>query len=269
MKTLEQMKEKNVLLIIDAQHDFCNPAGSLFVEGANADMKRLAAWIKANKPNINHVLLTLDNHPVNDISHPSFWENAEGNFPNPFTPISAKDIHEGKWIPRFFRKEAIHYVEALEEQGEFGHFIWPYHCLIGSPGAAIDENIMEALIEWSWEGNYYQTIPKGIHPLTEHFGVFRANIPIPGQPETQVNQHLIDSLRKFDTIFLAGEARSHCVANSLKQVMDEAPCLMEKLVILDDCMSDVAGMGHLGTPIFERAKEEGIRFSSTKEAFRT
>ncbi|MBN1926049.1 MAG: hypothetical protein JW798_09445 [Prolixibacteraceae bacterium] len=260
------MKVKNALLIIDAQFDFCNPKGSLFVEGADADMKRLAAWIKTNKHKIGHITLTLDNHPVNDISHPSFWHDAGGNFPKPFTPISANDIHMGKWVPRFFREEAIHYVESLEEQGEFGHYIWPYHCLIGSHGASIDKTIMEALIEWSWDGKYYHTILKGTNPLTEHFGVFRANIPIPGQPETQLNEQLIDSLRKFDTIFLAGEARSHCVANSLKQVMDEAPSLIEKLVILDDCMSDVAGMGHLGIPIFERAREIGIRFSSTKAA---
>ena len=259
------MNNQNALLIIDAQYDFCNPKGSLFVEGADADMKRLANWIKANKNKIDHITVTMDNHPVNDISHPSFWQDKDGNFPGPFTPITSQDIHEGKWAPRFFQNEAILYVELLEKQGEFGHFIWPYHCLIGSRGAAIDENIMEALVDWARDGKFYEAVIKGTNPLTEHFGVFRANIPIDGQPETQLNQELIDTLGKYRRIFLAGEARSHCIANSLKQIMEEAPLLVPAFIILEDCMSDVTGLSHLGAPIFNHAREKGIRFSTTRE----
>jgi nicotinamidase/pyrazinamidase len=257
------MNTQNALLIIDAQYDFCNPKGALFVEGADADMKRLANWIKANKSKIEHISVTIDNHPVNDISHPSFWQDCHGNFPNPFTTISVQDIHEGKWVPRFYHKEAIHYVESLEQQGEFEHFIWPYHCLIGSRGAAIDENIMEALIEWTSDGKFYQVVTKGTNPLTEHFGIFRANIPIANRPETQLNQALIDLLGKYQNVFLAGEAKSHCIANSLKQAMEVAPSLAQKFIILEDCMSDVTGLGQLGTPIFEKARNMGIRFEKS------
>jgi len=259
------MNNQNALLIIDAQYDFCNPKGTLFVEGADADMKRLANWIKANKSKIDHISVTMDSHPVNDISHPSFWQDNDGNFPNPFTPISVQNIHEGKWVPRFFHEEAIHYVESLEKQGEFEHFIWPYHCLLGSRGAAIDENIMEALIEWSRDGKFYQVVTKGTNPLTEHFGIFRANIPVANQPETQLNQTLIDSLGKYQNVFLAGEAKSHCIANSLKQAMEVAPALAQKFIILEDCMSDVTGLGYLGTPIFNRARKMGIRFAKSSE----
>lgn len=38
-------RKKNALLIIDAQYDFCNPNGSLFVPGAVEDNKRLANFI--------------------------------------------------------------------------------------------------------------------------------------------------------------------------------------------------------------------------------
>ena len=75
------MNNQNAILIIDAQYDFCNPQGALFVEGADADMKRLAAWIKTNKSQIDHISVTMDSHPVNDISHPSFWQDKNGNFP--------------------------------------------------------------------------------------------------------------------------------------------------------------------------------------------
>jgi nicotinamidase-related amidase len=152
------MKNQNVLLIIDAQYDFCNPKGSLFVDGADADMKRLSDWIKTNKNDIDHIAITMDSHPVNDISHPSFWQDSNGNFPDPYTPIGLRDIKEGRWTPRFFADKAIHYIESLENQGEFEHFIWPYHCLSGSRGAAIDENIMDALIEWARDGKFYDVI---------------------------------------------------------------------------------------------------------------
>ncbi len=259
--------KKNAVLIIDAQDDFCDPKGALYVDGADADMLRLANWLKANKKEIDHISVTMDSHPVNDISHPSFWEDKKGNLPNPFTAIAFKDIRKGNWRPRFFKEEAIHYIEELERKGEFGHFIWPYHCITGSRGAAINDTLMDALIEWTHEGLFLNVIPKGTNPLTEHFGIFRANIPIGDRPETQLNQKLIDTLEQYQNVFLAGEAKSHCVANSLKQAMEEAPDLAQKFIILEDCMSDVTGYSHLGTPIYEEAKKRGIQFvKSTKKA---
>jgi nicotinamidase-related amidase len=259
------MNNHNALLIIDAQYDFCNPQGALFVPGADSDMKRLASWIKINKSQIDHISLTMDSHPVNDISHPSFWSDNEGNLPNPFTQITLQEIKEGKWIPRFFPKEAVAYVEALEKQGEFAHFIWPYHCLTGSRGAAFDDNIMDALIDWTKDGKYYNVIVKGTYPLTEHFGIFRANIPVPERPETQFNRVLVKKLEQYSNVFIAGEAKSHCVANSIKQAMEEAPNLPNKFIILEDCMSDVQGLGHLGDPIYEKARKMGIRFAKSSE----
>jgi nicotinamidase-related amidase len=170
---------------------------------------------------------------------------------------------DGKWIPRFFPEEAVSYIEALEKQGEFGHFIWPFHCLTGSRGAALDDHIMDALVEWTREGKFYQVVAKGTYPLTEHFGIFRANVPVAERPETQLNQLLIDTLGKYQNVYLAGEARSHCVANSLKQAMEEAPDLAAKFIILEDCMSDVTGLSHLGDPIYKKAKSMGIRFAKS------
>ena len=41
--------KKIAVLIIDAQNDFCDPSGSLFVEGAVEDNQRLSKWINDNK----------------------------------------------------------------------------------------------------------------------------------------------------------------------------------------------------------------------------
>ena len=252
---------KNALLIIDAQHDFCHPEGALFVMGADADVQRMSALILNNLGKIDHITATLDTHYILDISHPLFWRNADGNPPLPFTQITYSEIVAGEWIPQFWVKEATAYVQDLEAQGQFPHFIWPEHCLIGSKGAGLADTLMEALRTWTHHtGNDYHTAVKGTNPLTEHFGIFQANIPIANAPETQLNHSLIELLMNYDTVFLMGEAKSHCVATSLKQAMDFAPELAAKMIIVEDCMSDVTGLGFLGEPIYAEAKAKGIRF---------
>ncbi len=259
------MHKQNALLLIDAQYDFCNPNGALYVPGAEKDMARVAKWITDHLNQIHYICVTLDTHPVNDIAHPSFWQDKNGNFPPPFTQISAEDATSGKWSPRFAPQEAIKYLQALEANGEFKHTIWPEHCLLGSRGAALDDQIMDALKVWTRNGNWYEAVPKGTYPLTEHFGIFCAQVPVPNRPETRLNQQLIKTLESYQHVYLAGEAKSHCVATSLKQAMQYAPGLADKMIVLEDCMSDVPGLGHLGEPIYQQARARGIRFHKSTD----
>lgn len=106
---------------------------------------------------------------------------------------------------------------------------------------------------------------KGLHPLAEHFGVFQAQIPVPGAPETALNQPLLDDLARYDQIWLAGEARSHCVATSLRQLLCHAPELTKKVTLLTDCTSDVTGLGHLADPIYAEARELGVNFAESTQ----
>jgi nicotinamidase/pyrazinamidase len=260
IKKSKMKRTKNALLIIDAQVDFCDPKGSLYVPGADQDMIRLGKFIDVNKKEIDFIGLTMDSHQVIDISHPSFWQDKNGKFPPVFTIITSKEVKDGVWSPRFYPQEAISYVEELEKQGEFPHCIWPEHCIIGSPGAAIMPEIMKSVIEWCrLNGEFHQVVTKGTWPLTEHFGAFRANIPVEGHPETQLNAGLIHKLEKFQKVYFAGEAKSHCVANTLKQAM-QFPELAKKFIILEDCMSDVPTLGFLGEPTYTSAKAVGIQF---------
>lgn len=251
---------KNALLIIDAQFDFCNPAGSLFVPNADKDMEKLKTLIIKNANKIDHICLTLDSHPVNDISHPYFWEDKNGKFPVPFTSITSEQVLNGEWKARFEPELALEYLKNLEKDGKFPHLIWSIHCLNGSKGASIDDNLMEALQIWTKQGKEYQTAIKGTYPLTEHFGIFMAQIPSKNHPETQLNQNLIDNLMQYENVYLAGEAKSHCVATSLQQALDYAPNLAKKIIVIEDCMSDVPNMEHFGRPTYEEAKAKGIAF---------
>ena len=264
--------KKYALLVIDPQNDFCNPGdkngndrGALYVPGAEKDMQNLSKWILKNKDKIDFIGITLDLHQPNDISHPNFWMDKDGKFPPPFTQITAQEIEDGKWTPRFDPKRSLNYVKELEKQGEYPHFIWPVHCLVGSAGAGIYQVLMNAIVEWTKKGKFYQTVGKGTFPFTEHFGAFRAQIPDPERPETQLNQGLIKTLETYQNIYIAGEAKSHCVANSLKQVLEEAAELANKMIVLEDTMSNVTGFEQLADPIYKKAKDMGVRFKTSND----
>ena len=257
------MAKKVAVLIIDGQFDFCDPRGSLYVSGAEEDMVRVGNFITKNEKKIDFIGLTMDSHQVNDISHPSCWVDKDGNFPNPFTAITTNDVLTGVWSPRFAPNEAIKYVEELEKQGEFPHLIWPEHCIIGTKGASFVDSIMLPIQSWCRaNGSFYQVVTKGTYPLTEHFGAFRANVPVEGKPETQLNFGLVKKLEEFETIYFSGQAKSHCVANTLKQAM-EFPELAKKFVILTDCMSNVSGFEHNADKIYDDARAMGIRFETS------
>jgi nicotinamidase-related amidase len=253
-----------LLLIIDMQNDFCLPEGALYVKGAEKDMTRLSKFIRKNSDRIKSIILTQDYHNVIDISHPSFWEDKNGEYPAPFTEITLKQVLGGKWKPRFQKEKAIEYIRKLEKNGEYRHTIWPEHCIIGSGGAAICDSVLEAVKDWSRKGNFYEVVTKGTNPLTEHFGALKANVPIPGSPETQINADLVKKLTAAGSIYIAGEARSHCVAATVRQITHTA-ALARKLHIIEDCMTDIAGFEKEADKVYDRAKSDGVKFVLSTE----
>ena len=93
--------EKRVcLLAIDVQNTFCLPDFELFVggrsgRGAVEDNARLCAFIYRNLASITEIHPTLDTHTVMQIFHPVFLVNADGEHPQPMTPVSVEDVENG------------------------------------------------------------------------------------------------------------------------------------------------------------------------------
>ena len=173
--------------------------------------------------------------------------------------ISSKDVEDGTWTPRIYVKETLNYLKELETKGEYVHCIWNPHCIVGSEGAAIVNELMDSVK--NWQVNYtkmYQIVQKGQFPLSEHFGALRANVPFKGQPSTEFNMALYQKLNSYRRVFLMGEAKSHCVGNTLKQLIEYCPDLLPKLWIVEDCMSDVTGFENLAKPIFDKAISLGV-----------
>jgi len=266
------MKRNNTaLLVIDAQNDFHDiPGAALPVPGSVKDTERVADFIKNHNPGT--IFASQDSHYTLDISHPAWWLDTKGNQVSPFTLITADDVRNGKYVPRIDPSRSIKYVEDLETNKEFMHFIWPPHCLMGSTGYAFLPVFMDAINEWMANNlRWVNFITKGVNPYTEHFGIFRANVPIPQDPNTQVNQGIFQALNNHDTIYLAGQARSHCVANSLRQLLQIAPQLASKLVVLEDCMSDVPGLPAdfyvAMNKIYDDAIAQGVRTAKSSDVY--
>ena len=267
--------KKTGIIGIDFQNDFMDQTGAaLPVPGSMADATRFAGFITKFVDQIESFYLTQDSHHPIDIATPNWWRENDGTVDGKevgiFTPITIKDINDGKYSAKFHPSLSNKYVRDLEVQGEYGHFIWPEHCLMGTWGHGFQKDVIDAVNNWErTSGKWYQIITKGSNPFTEHFGAFRANIPQPNDPSTQINQQLMLALQSLDTLYFAGEARSHCVANSLRQLCDEAPALLPKMIILEDCMSDVQGLPadfYTGVQaIYDRAKSMGAKFAKTTD----
>ncbi|MDR0724413.1 MAG: hypothetical protein LBF59_00200 [Prevotellaceae bacterium] len=248
------MINNGLLLIIDAQYDFCDKSGSLYVPGAEEDMTRLASFIKNDGKKFRDVVLSQDTHQVIDISHPAFWVNKNGENPAPFTQISVEDVENGVWTSIFGKDRVLTYLQKLDNQGEYPHVIWPEHCIEGSKGAAIVDVVIEALKDRERRHHqHYQIIQKGKNPFAEHFGIMQANVELEDKPDTQLNMPLLDLLLNYETIYLAGEAQSHCVACTVKQLL-RFPGIAKRLIILKNCMSPVPGFEHLADEIYGKLK---------------
>ncbi len=66
--------------------------GSLYVNGADKDMERLATMVKTHGNELKRIDVTLDSHHTVHIAHPIWWVNSKNEPPPPFTVISVEDV---------------------------------------------------------------------------------------------------------------------------------------------------------------------------------
>lgn len=233
------------LLIIDPQYDFCNPNGALYVQGADQDMSRLANFIRNYGDKLSDIHVTLDTHHYFDVAHPVFWKDSKGNHPNPFTIITANDVENGVWTPSVvsLTRRMTDYVKALESQGKYPLCIWPPHCLIGSNGHQVVDELFQELVNWERNLGFVNYVTKGTNPYTEHYSAVKAEVVDPSDPTTQINPKLLEIDQTADIIYVAGEAGSHCLAYTLRDLVDSIGSqeFVNKIHLLLDCTSPVVG----------------------------
>jgi len=288
------------LLVIDPQNDFVYPGienispstipsdaltvmrdllppeiiseGSLLVPGAWKDMTNLANMINQHGKKIDDIHVTMDSHHSLDIAHSMFWVGGDGKTPPPpFTIIAKADVEKGTWrasIP-YFQQHCIDYVTQLEANGRYPLCIWPDHCLIGTFGHNVVQPLKEALAGWeSLRKGYVEYVTKGSNYTTEHYSAVIADVADPNDSSTQLNRSLIEKLQDSDVIAIAGEARSHCVANTIRDIANEFGVdNAKKMVLLEDAMSDVPGFEDLGNTFMDDMIKLGVQVKTTETLF--
>lgn len=255
------------LLIIDPQNDFCDPNGSLFVPGADEDCKRLGTMIDRISRKVNDIHVTLDSHNFFDIAHPIYWRDSKGKMPSPFTIITCADLQNGIWKPvnPTMMEWTKHYLESLETNKRYPLCIWPPHCLIGSEGCCIQKNVYEALHKWEQDNiASVDKVTKGSNFKTEHYSAVQADVPDPEDPSTQLNTRLIQTLQQVDIIGISGQALSHCVANTIRDIANNfGEDNIKKFVLIEDTCSNVPGFEQLGEDFVKELVGRGMQTTTS------
>lgn len=228
---------------IDPQVAFCTPGASLFVPGAVEDTERVLAFLYANLERITELVFSLDTHHLFQIFHPAWWTTAEGTPVPPLTSIRLADVDAGRYRATREPEASREYLARLEESGTYVHTVWPYHALLGGVSHALVPALMEAAM---FHGLVRETEPrfetKGTHPLTENYSVLAPEVrDLGGRAVGAFNQPLLDALLAFDRVYVFGQAKSHCVLSTLRDLRDHVADrrLLDKIWILEDAMSPV------------------------------
>jgi nicotinamidase-related amidase len=251
------------LMLVDVQNTFCIPEFELYVGGRSGtgavdDNRRLCEFIYRNIDVITEIEPTLDTHQTIQIFHSVFLVNEKGEHPQPYTLISVEDVERGVWkfnpalarglkITESYGQEyLLHYVRQLQAGNKYDLTIWPYHAMLGGIGHALVSTVEEAVFFHSiarYSQPDYQI--KGDSPFTENYSVLRPEVleDADGKAVAQKNTEFIESLLEFDAVIIAGQAKSHCVAWTIDDLLGEVLRVDEKLVervyLLEDCTSPV------------------------------
>jgi nicotinamidase-related amidase len=259
----ESDTQRICLLVVDAQNTFCTPGFELFVAGRSGtgaldDNHRLCAFLYRNLGAITQTVVTLDTHQAFQIFHAPLLVDPEGRHPDPYTLVTADDVASGRWRidsgaapnvglePNRAEEHLRAYVEALAAGGKYDLTVWPFHAMLGGIGHALVSAVEEALFFHAIaRASQTRFELKGRSPLTEHYSALGPEVERGSRGERlgEQNTALIEYLRAFDAVLVAGQAKSHCVAWTVEELLDAAPEFVSRLYLLEDCSSAVVVPG--------------------------
>jgi nicotinamidase-related amidase len=164
----------------------------------------------------------------------------------------------------------LHYCRKLSEKGKYLLMVWPYHSMLGGIGHCLVAAVEEALFFHNLARSSQTGFEiKGGNPLTENYSALRPEVldSADGHPIAQKNTPFISKLLEFDAVIIAGQAKSHCVAwtidDLLTEILDRDPRLAQKVYLLEDCTSPVVVPGvidftDLANAAFQRFADAGM-----------
>jgi nicotinamidase/pyrazinamidase len=273
LKPANQDTKRVLLLLVDPQIDFIHTDGTLSVPGALADTQRTVEWIYRNAGELTSIAASLDSHTVFQIFYPTWWGNEKGEHPAPFTLITAEDVRKGVWRPLVEPTWSLKYVEDLEKGGRYSLMIWPYHTMIGTPGNALVPALYEAIAYHSAARHAQPMwLVKGSIPQTENYSILEPEVKVASHPLGGLNTTFLDMLSRYDLIYVAGQAKSHCVLSTMRSIIgyfERQPEVIAKLRFLMDCTSSVAhpqiDFDALANAELQEMAKKGMRLVTSQE----
>jgi nicotinamidase-related amidase len=255
------------VVAVDVQNTFCVPGFELFVGGRSGtgavdDNRRLCEFLYRNLGAITAIIPTLDTHRATQIFHAAWLVDDDGRHPEPYTLVSVEDVESGRWKvnppvvestgieAEYAQRQLLDYTKKLAESGKYNLTIWPYHGMLGGIGHALVSAVEEAI--------FFHTIArasqpsfqvKGDNPLTEHYSMLGPEITTgpDGGTIAGKNELLIQQLSLYDAIVVAGQAKSHCVAWTIADLLEgddeRERSLAPRTYLLEDCTSPVVVPG--------------------------
>ena len=283
-------KDRISLLLIDVQNTFCLPGFELFVGGAVEDNTRLCEFIYRNLGRITDITVTMDTHLSQQIFHPIFFVDKDGDHPAPYTDIHLDELRDNKWrfnpalapnyqiAPEYGQQMMIHYAGELARKGKYALTIWPYHAMLGGIGHALVPAVEEAVFFHSIARTSQPDFEiKGDRPFTEHYSVVGPEV-LTGPMGEMLGAHdmkFVEQLQNTDRLYIAGQAKSHCVAWTISDLLADIqaadPALVEKVYLLEDCSSPVIVPGvadhtAAANEAYERFARAGMRVVKSTDA---
>ena len=267
------------LLVVDAQNTFCTPGFELFVAGRSGtgaldDSRRLCEFVYRNLSLLTQTVATLDTHQAFQLFHAPLLVDEHGRHPEPYTLVSAADVESGRWQlsesgagalgldPAYAQAHLRAYVRALAGGGKYDLTVWPFHAMLGGIGHALVAAIEEALFFHAIARSSQTSFElKGQSALTEHYSALGPEVARDhtGAPLGSRNGRLIERLLRFDAVLVAGQAKSHCVAWTIEDLLRDSLVrehrLADRLYLLDDCTSPVVVPGAVD---FTQAADEAF-----------
>jgi nicotinamidase-related amidase len=83
---------------------------------------------------------------------------------------------------------------------------------------------------------------KGTIAKTEYYSLLEPEVPVPEDPAGVLNEPFLAELMSYDAIYVAGQAKSHCVLETIASIVrrfGDRRDVMSRVHILTDCTSSV------------------------------
>ncbi len=277
-------KLKVMLLLVDDQLGFIEPGRPLAVTGAVEDTRRTIDWIYRNLERLTYIAASLDSHLPIQIFLPSWWiDTSTGDLVNSFNfnlvnlaNLKAKKIKpifdfDYEYAPGKKMKWSEYYLMSLEKTPPNPLYVkkalavWPFHTPLAAPEHALEPSLFEAIYFHSGARSSQPHFEiKGSVPQTENYSIMEVEVPYSGDKNAGINTDFLNLLQKYDLIYIAGQAKSHCVYETILSIVRyfgaKAPEVLSRIRILEDCTSPVGGFEDMAEQAFtELSKQYGLK----------